>query len=189
MSAASVAFFASALLCLGGAGYAVTAHRLDRALAAFAVSILAAAVPLVQLGAGSVAALVVLAGAGVLGLLAGVDHLARATARTQSSEVDTEHTPSRARPWTRARPWSYWVLAGSGVAALIWVLLATGSRQVVEAPEPPRGFAESSQAAWLSLGSEGAWLWPSTVVALLALCAVLAGVLSMVSPASGEGGR
>lgn len=183
MSAASVAFFASALLCLGGAGYAVTARRLDRALAAFAVSILAAAVPLVQLGAGSVAALVVLAGAGVLGLLAGVDHLARATARSTETENTTEAAPPRARPW------SYWILAGSGVAALIWVLLATGSRQVVEAPEPPRGFAESSQAAWLSLGSEGAWLWPSTVVALLALCAVLAGVLSMVSPATGEGGR
>ena len=122
-----------------------------------------------QLQAELVAGVVLLAGALVVALLAGVVRLA-----------GLEAVPARAA--VPRRPVLFWLLAGLGLAGFCWVLLATGSRQVVElapALDPRVGFGEGATV----IDALGEQLVEGALVGLLALCAVIAAVLTLV----GEG--
>ena len=169
MDVAGLSFHASAAVAVSAALVAVASHDPRRSLAGFAIALAATIIPLAQLRAELVAGVVLLADAIVVALLAGVLRFAR---------VDPAAAASR-RP-----PVAFWLLAGLGLAGFCWVLLATGSRQVVEhAPmlEPRAGFG----AAAAVLDALGDLLVASLLVALLALCAVIAAVLTLV----GEGER
>jgi hypothetical protein len=63
----------------------------------------------------------------------------------------------------------------------VWVLLATGSRQVVESGPPltPGNAFGDSSALLLELGDTQ--LVPGLLVGLLALCCVIAAVLTLVA--------
>ncbi len=161
---AAFGFYASAAVAVLAGLAAVLVRRSDRALAGFAVAMAALLVPLVQLQATAVAAALLLAaGVGVV-LLA-----ALAGPRL---------------PQGRA-PLSYTILAGLGVAGFAWVLLATGSRQVVDRGEPRlAGEFGDPNALLLELGT--AFVIPATLVGLLALCAVIAAVLTLAPALTGR---
>lgn len=164
----TIGFYLASAVALGAAGYAVVARQPARSLAGFALALTAVVVPLVQLRATIVAALTLLAAGVCLGLLGGVDRLA----------PPREPGPSRAL--------RFWLPAGLGIAAMVWTLLATGSRQVVE-PLPPLeqravGYGEGGRVLELLSGEH---LVSATLVGLIALCCVIAAVLSLV----GEEGR
>ncbi|MFO7568038.1 MAG: hypothetical protein R6X02_35680 [Enhygromyxa sp.] len=168
MTAASISFYASALVALLGALAAVLARRSERALAGGAIALAALLVPLIQLGATAVAAVLLLSTATLmilLGLLIRVD-------------------AGAAEPEPRL-PIAYWLPAGLGVLGFAWVLLATGSRQVVDlgAPLKPGSRFGDGSALLIELGNT--FVVPALLVALLALCAVIAAVLAVTGESAG----
>jgi hypothetical protein len=170
VSAASISFFASAVIALLAALAAVIARRRERGLAGAAICFAALLVPLVQLGAPAVAA-VILLGAALLVLVLGM--LARLDAR------EVGRAPRRAVI-------AYWLPAGLGLLGFVWVLLATGSRQVVDLgkPLPPGSRFADGSAVLIGLGNE--FVVPALLVGLLALASVIAAVLGLVGGRVGE---
>jgi hypothetical protein len=177
MSAPTIIFFASAVLSMLAALVAVSSRDSMRSLAGFAVAVAAVIVPLVQLRAPLVAGVLLVVTA-VSVLLLG------ALARLHAS---THHVAARSRV--------YALLAGAGLLGFAWVLLATGSRQVVESGPPltPGNAFGDSSALLLELAETQ--LVAGLIVGLLALCCVIAAVLSVVAsphtdagPDAGNGG-
>jgi NADH:ubiquinone oxidoreductase subunit 6 (subunit J) len=157
---ASIGFYASAVLALLAALTVVLARRREHALAGFAIAFAALLVPLIQLGAATVAAVVLLAATMIVVLLGAL------------SRVRMGVGAQPGRP-----PLIYWLPAGLGLLGFAWVLLATGSRQVVEhgaTLKPAARFGDGS-ALLLQLGND--FVVPALLVGLLALCAVIAAVL------------
>lgn len=165
MSAPTIIFFASAAVAMIAALVAVSSRDAMRSLAGFAVAVAAVIVPLVQLRAPLVAGVLLLATA-VSVLLLG------ALARLRAPTTDAG-----------ARSPVYAVLAGAGLLGFVWVLLATGSRQVVESGPPltPGNAFGDSSALLLELAETQ--LIAGLVVGLLALCCVIAAVLTLVADA------
>jgi hypothetical protein len=157
----AVAFHASAAIALIAGLAAVLVRRGDRALGGFAVAFAALLVPLIQLQAAAVAGVMLLAAASTVVLLGVVT-------RTNASGSG------------QRLPLAYWLPAGIGLLGFVWVVLATGSRQVVDHGDPlPRASKFGDQSALLlELGTE--FVVPALLVALLALCAVIAAVLGLV---------
>lgn len=167
MSAATISFYASAVIAVVAAGVAVLARRRERSLAGFAVALASLLVPLIQLGASTVAAVLLLGAAATVVLLGALVRLG-----------GREAVP------TRRLPVAYWLPAGLGLLGFVWVVLATGSRQVVDSGatlKPTSRFADGS-ALLIELGNT--FVVPALLVALLALCAVIAAVLIGVREAS-----
>ncbi|MFV8755511.1 NADH-quinone oxidoreductase subunit J [Nannocystaceae bacterium ST9] len=161
MDASTISFHAAAAIALAAAIFGVTTRRPERALACFALVGAALVVPLIQLGAGMVAAIELLAALLGLVLLLGLAQAARAT------------RAERASP----RPILAWVLAGLALSGFAWVLLATGSRQVVEmGSKLPRGFGESAALGELLFGR---YLVPLELVGLIALVVLVAAALAL----------
>lgn len=164
MTAASISFYASALLALLGALALVLARRSERALAGGATVFAALLVPLIQLGATTVAAVMLLF---VTILVLTLGALARGEAGVPA----------------RRLPSAYWLPACLGLLGFAWVLLATGSRQVVDLGpplEPGSRFGDGG-ALLIELGNE--FVVPALLVALLALAGVIAAVLVPRRPA------
>jgi NADH:ubiquinone oxidoreductase subunit 6 (subunit J) len=170
MSAPTIIFFASAVIAMLAALVAVSSRDAMRSLAGFAVAVAAVIVPLVQLRAPLVAGVLLVVTA-VIVLLLG------ALARLQAS---TQHVLARSRV--------YALLAGAGLLGFVWVLLATGSRQVVESGPPltPGNAFGNSSALLLELAETQ--LVAALVVGLLALCCVIAAVLSAVAGTDADAG-
>jgi NADH:ubiquinone oxidoreductase subunit 6 (subunit J) len=161
-------FFASAAVAVIAALVAVASRDSMRSLAAFAVALAALIGPLVQLRAPLVAGVLLVATAVSVLLLA-----ALARMRGPGSGVG-------------ARSPLYAVLAGAGLLGFVWVLLATGSRQVVESGPPltpGHAFGDSSA---LLLELADAHMVAGVLVGLLALCCVIAAVLTLVADARGS---
>lgn len=172
MSAVSISFYASAAIAVLAALAAVLVRRSDRALAGFAVAFAAMVVPLIQLQAATVASVVLLAAAVTVVLLGVV------------VRIGPPATSSG-----RRLPAAFWLPAGLGLLGFIWVVLATGSRQVVDlgphlnsGPNAGGEFGEGS-ALLLEFGTD--FMVPALLVGLLALCAVIAAVLSLVARPTG----
>lgn len=161
----AIIFFASAAVAMIAALVAVSSRDSMRSLAGFAVAVAAVIVPLVQLRAPLVAGVLLLATAVSVLLLGALARLRTPTSRAA------------------ARSPVYAVLAGSGLLGFAWVLLATGSRQVVESGPPltPGSAFGDSSALLLELADTS--LVAGLVVGLLALCCVIAAVLSLVADA------
>jgi NADH:ubiquinone oxidoreductase subunit 6 (subunit J) len=154
-------FFMAALVAVGAAIVGMLTRRPERALACFALVGAALVVPLLQLGAGMVAAIELLAVLLGLALLLGLVADRRAS----------QHQVSRPRPIAA------WLLAGGALLGFVWVLLATGSRQVAETgARLPRGFGESEPLHELLFGR---WLVPLELVGLIALVVLVAAVLAV----------
>lgn len=166
MSLAELSFYASAAVALLAALGAVVARSPRRSLAGFAVALAALIVPLIQLRAAAVAGVVLLSSVVIVALLGGLAGLAGPRAASRGS-----------RP-----PLGFWILGGLGLAGFCWVLLATGSRQVVElAPDLSHGagFGEGP----MIVDALGGHMVAALIVGLLALCAVIAAVLTLVGEA------
>lgn len=161
MSAATISFFASAGVAGLAALAAVASPRPRHALAGFAVVLVALIVPLIQLRAPMLAGVSLFSGAVVIGLLGGL-------ARRDAPRPPTRRTPV------------FWGLAGLGLLGFVWVLLATGSRQVVEPPPALTEGAALGQGASVMQVLAGEHLVASVIVGLLALACVIAAVLSLV---------
>ena len=164
MTAASVGFYLAAGVALLGGLATVLARRSDHALAGFAVAAAALVVPLVQLHATAVAAVLLLATAGAVVLLGALVRLGGAGP-----------TPGRA-------PLAYWIPASLGLLGFVWVVFATGSRQVVDhGPALPHGAGHpwGDGEVVLARIADG-FAVPAVLVGLLALCAVIAAVLGLV---------
>jgi NADH:ubiquinone oxidoreductase subunit 6 (subunit J) len=162
MDASTISFWVAALVAVGSALVGMLTRRPERALACFALVGAALVVPLLLLGAGMVAAIellaVVLGLALLLGLVAG---------RRDSAQ------PASRSP----KPIAAWLLAGAALLGFVWVLLATGSRQVAETgAKLPRGFGESAALHELLFGR---WLVPLELVGLIALVVLVAAVLAV----------
>ena len=162
-SLTAIGFHAASAVAVAGALVAVFSRKPERSLAGFALALAALIVPLVQLEATLVAAAVLLAAGVCVALLGGLSRLAPASGAKAP------------------RALSFWIPAGLGLAAFVWVLLASGSRQVVE-PFPPL----ERRAVGYGVGERvlariaGEHLVSATLVGLLALCCVIAAVLSLV---------
>ena len=161
MSAATISFFASAGVAGLAALAAVASPRPRHALAGFAVVLVALVGPLIQLRAPMIAGVSLFSGAVVIGLL---------------GALAGQNAP---RPPTRRTP-VFWGLAGLGLLGFVWVLLATGSRQVVEPPPALTEAAAFGQGASVMQVLAGEHLVASVIVGLLALACVIAAVLSLV---------
>lgn len=170
MSAASISFFASAAIASIAALVAVGAPQARHALAGFAVALTALVVPLIQLAAPAVAAVLLLAGGVVLALLGALVGLA----------------PTASVPRRATSP-AYWILTAAGLLGFVWVLLATGSRQVVESAPPLARGAEFGTEVPVELAA--GHVVSSLVVGLLALCSVIAAVLTLVGERPAATGR
>jgi NADH:ubiquinone oxidoreductase subunit 6 (subunit J) len=160
---ASFGFYVSAVIALLAALVVVRARRRERALAGFAVAFAALLVPLIQLGAATVAAVVLLATTMIVVLLAMLPRMAPGAAMEPG------------RP-----PKIYWLPAALGLLGFAWVVLATGSRQVAEhgaTLKPTERFGDGG-LLFIQLGND--FVVPALLVALLALCAVIAAVLGLV---------
>jgi NADH:ubiquinone oxidoreductase subunit 6 (subunit J) len=170
MSAATISFYVSAAIALLAALVTVLARGRERALAGFAIAFAAMLVPLVQLGATTVAGVMLLATAVIVTLLGGL--------------TSVRGEAPRARSVARRLPIAYWGPAALGLLGFGWVLLATGSRQVVEfgASLKPQGRFGDGDALLIELGNE--FVVPALLIALLALCAVIAAVLTRASETS-----
>lgn len=155
-------FVMAALVAVGAAIVGMLTRRPERALACFGLVGAALVVPLVQLGAGMVAAIELLAV--VLGLVLLFGLVANRRVAQQ---------PARSTP----KPIAAWIVAGAALLGFVWVLLATGSRQVVEtgAKLDPE-FAESATLHELLFGR---WLVPLELVGLIALVVLVAAVLAV----------
>jgi hypothetical protein len=166
MSAPSTIFFASAAVATIAALIAVSAKDAMRSLAGFAVALAAMIVPLVQLRAPLVAGTLFVSMVVSVLLLGGLARL-RGPARQGRSRV-------------------YAGLAGAGVLGFAWVLLATGSRQVVESGAPLTPGNAFGQGSALMLEFAESQLVAGVLVGLLALCCVIAAVLTLVAPGDGR---
>ena len=167
----AIGFHISAVVAMAAALFAVSTRTPQRALAGFCVALAAVVVPLVQLDAPLVAGLTLLCAGIIAALLAGVLGL----------RASPQGPAPSAPPWRNVE---FWVPAGAGLAGFIWVLLASGSRQVIE-PLPAierrqLGYGEGERALELLAGEQ---LVASSIVGLLALCCVIAAVVTLV----GEG--
>lgn len=163
MDASTISFYLASAIALTSAIVGMLTRRPERALACFALVAAALVVPLVQLGAGMVAAIELLTGLVGLALLLGLVVQARGRGEAESG---------RSTP----KPIAAWVLGGAALLGFVWVLLATGSRQVAEAGaklEP--GFGES---ATLYEQLFGRYLVPLELVGLIALVVLVASVLA-----------
>jgi NADH:ubiquinone oxidoreductase subunit 6 (subunit J) len=158
-----ISFFASASVAVVAALIAVSARDSMRSLAGFAVALAAVIVPLVQLRAPLVAGVLLVAMVVSVLLLGALARLRQPT----SGEVGRSRV--------------YAVLAGAGLLGFVWVLFATGSRQVVESGPPltPGNAFGDSSALLLELAE--AHMVAGLVVGLLALCCVIAAVLTLVA--------
>jgi NADH:ubiquinone oxidoreductase subunit 6 (subunit J) len=157
---ASFGFYVSAVIALIAALVVVRARRHERALGGLAVTFAALLVPLIQLGAATVAAAVLLSTTMIVVLLAMLPRM------RAGGEVQPERAPR-----------IYWLPAALGLLGFAWVVLATGSRQVAEHGEtlkPTQRFGDGG-LLFIQLGND--FVVPALLVALLALCAVIAAVL------------
>jgi hypothetical protein len=161
MSALTISFFASAVITSIAALVAVGAPQPRHSLAGFAVALTALVIPLIQLRAPAVAALLLLDGAVALALLGALVGL----------------VPAATVPRRTSSP-AFWILAGAGLLGFVWVLLATGSRQVVESGPPLVRGATFGTGLFLELAANH--VVSILIVGLLALCSVIAAVLTLV---------
>lgn len=162
MDASTISFYVAAVVAVGAAIVGMLTRRPERALACFALVEAALVVPLVQLGAGMVAAIELLTVIVVMAMLFGL-----------IADRSTPTQPVRPHP----KPIAAWLLAGVALLGFVWVLLATGSRQVVETgAKLPRGFGESATLHELLFGR---WLVPLELVGLIALVVLVAAVLAV----------
>ncbi|PRP98330.1 hypothetical protein [Enhygromyxa salina] len=166
MSASTFSFFASAVIASGAALIAMVVRQPRASLAAFGIALAALIVPLVQLRAPTVAAVVLLASGLIIALLAGLTGVSRGA-----------DAPAVARG---GRSLAFGVPATLGLAGFVWVLLATGSRQVVELGPPIEPGAAFGDGDVILLQVAADHTVPALVVALLALCSVIAAVLTLV---------
>ena len=171
MSASLFSFFASAVIASIAALFAMVVRQPRASLAGFAIALAAVIVPLVQLRAPTVAALVLLACALIVGLLTGLTGL-----RGQAAAAPVNAPKGRFGSLSLA----FWVPAGLGLAGFVWVLLATGSRQVVEVGPPVERGAAFGDGSVMLLELAAGHVIPALVVGLLALCSVIAAVLTLV---------
>lgn len=170
MDATTLSFYVAAAIATIGALVGVLARRPERALAGLALCGAALVVPLVQLAAAWVAAIELLAVVLGVGLLFGL------------------HANRSGRVGPPARAIGAWLLAGGALLAFVWVLLATGSRQVVETgPTPKRGFGDAAALDELVFGR---FMVPLELVGLIALVVLVAAVLAVERRPrpEGEGG-
>lgn len=159
MDGTSISFYVASALALAGALLAVAARRPERALAGLALVGAALVVPLVLVAAELVALVELLAALTSSALLLGLHALPRGDAAS--------HVRARA-------PLAAWLLGGVALLVVVWVLLATGSRQVVEAAAKPRaGLGVEPVEALLF----GRYALASLAVGLIALVAVIASAL------------
>lgn len=168
----AIGFHISAVVAMAAALFAVSTRAPQRALAGFCVALAAVVVPLVQLDAPLVAGLTLLCAGIIAALLAGMLGLRAPTSSAKAGRSGL------------GRGAKFWIPAGLGLAGFIWVLLASGSRQVIE-PLPAierrqLGYGEGDRALELLAGAH---LVASSIVGLLALCCVIAAVVTLV----GEG--
>lgn len=164
-------FHASAGVAVLAAIVAVCARHPQRSLAGFAVALAALIVPLIQLHAAFVAVFVLLAMAVTVILLGGLATLAQRPA-------DATRSPDPAPP-PRGSLWVYWILIGLGLLGFSWVVLATGSRQVLQLPPPLVSEAALGESVALVELVSGHVI-SALIVGLLALCSVIAAVLTLV---------
>jgi NADH:ubiquinone oxidoreductase subunit 6 (subunit J) len=163
MDASTISFYVAATIAVASAIVGMLARKPDRALACFALVGAALVVPLVQLGAGMVAAIELLTVLLGLALLLGL--------------VADRRVPSQPVPAKTPKPIAAWLLAGVALLGFVWVLLATGSRQVVETgARLKRGFGDSATLHELLFGR---WLVPLELVGLIALVVLIAAVLAV----------
>ena len=166
--ATAISFYMSAGVALVAALVAVGSRVPSRSVAGFALALAALIVPLLQLRAPFVAALSLLSTGLIVALLGGLIRLG-------------PQAPSPG-PIGRARGAKFWVPACLGLLGFVWSLLAAGSRQVIE--EPPAlergklGYGAGQQVLEVLAGEH---LVAASVVGLLALCSVIAAVLTLVS--------
>jgi NADH:ubiquinone oxidoreductase subunit 6 (subunit J) len=175
MDASTISFYLASTIALASAIVGMLTRRPERALACFALVGAALVVPLVQLGAGLVAAIELFTVMVGLALVLGL--VAQGRGRGEAKK------PARPSP----KPIAAWVLAGGALLGFAWVLLATGSRQVAEAGaklEP--GFGES---AALHEQLFGRYLVPLELVGLIALVVLVAAVLAVDRSKRVEGGE
>jgi NADH:ubiquinone oxidoreductase subunit 6 (subunit J) len=158
----AIIFFASAVVATIAALVAVSARDSMRSLAGFAVALAAMVVPLVQLRAPMVAGVLLVSMTVSVLLLGALAQLRAPTPGARRSSL-------------------YVVLAGTGLLGFVWVLLATGSRQVVESGPPLTPGDAFGQSSALLLELTDTHLVAGLVVGLLALCCVIAAVLTLVA--------
>jgi NADH:ubiquinone oxidoreductase subunit 6 (subunit J) len=163
-----VIFFASAMVAAVAALIAVSTRDSMRSLAGFAVALAALIVPLVQLRAPVVAGVLLVAMVVTVLLLGALVRL-----RQPTSDV------ARRSPL-------YGVLAGAGLLGFVWVLFATGSRQVVESKPPLTPGDAFGDGSALLLELADTHMVAGLVVGLLALCCMIAAVLTLVADPRGE---
>jgi hypothetical protein len=160
-----ISFFVSALVATVAALIAVSTRDSMRSLAGFAVAVAALIVPLVQLRAQVVAGVLLVAMVVSVLLLGALARLRT----TPSDAVAVRRSPL------------YAVLAGAGLLGFVWVLFATGSRQVVESKPPLTPGDAFGDGSALLLELADAHMVAGLVVGLLALCCVIAAVLTLVA--------
>ncbi len=158
MDATSLSFYVAATLALLGALLAVAARRPERALAGLALVGAALVVPLVLVSAELVALVELVAALAGSALLFGLHALPRPATASRS----------------RGRPFAAWLLAGTTLLVVVWVLLATGSRQVVESSAKPRAQLDVAAVQDLLFGR---YALASLVIGLIALVVVIAASL------------
>jgi len=173
--ATAISFYMSAGVALVAALVAVGSRVPSRSVAGFALALAALIVPLLQLRAPFVAALSLLSTGLIVALLGGLIRLGPPSPSSSSSS-------SSSSPLGRARGAKFWVPACLGLLGFVWSLLAAGSRQVIE--DPPvlergnLGYGAGQQVLEVLAGEH---LVAASVVGLLALCSVIAAVLTLVS--------
>lgn len=158
MDATSLSFYVAAALAVLGALLAVAARRPERALAGLALVGAALVVPLVLVSAELVALVELVAALTGSALLFGLHALPRPATASRS----------------HGRPLAAWLLAGTTLLVVVWVLLATGSRQVVESSAKPRVRLDVAAVHDLLFGR---YALASLAIGLIALVVVLAASL------------
>lgn len=158
MDATSLSFYVAATLALVGALLAVAARRPERVLAGLALVGAALVVPLVLVSAELVALVELITALAGSALLFGLHALPRPATTT--------------RP--RGRPLAAWLLAGATLLVVVWVLLATGSRQVVESSAKPRARLDVAAVQDLLFGR---YALASLAIGLIALVVIIAASL------------
>ena len=165
MDLSSISFYVAATIAVAAAIVGMLTRRPERALACFGLVGAALVIPLVSLGAGLVAAIQLFAALVGLALVLGL-----VVARRRP-----EPKPSLAAP--RAKPIVAWFVGGVALLGFAWVLLATGSRQVVETGAKLRqGFGDPARLDELLFGR---FVVPLELVGTIALVGLVAAVLAV----------
>ncbi len=163
MDLSSISFYVAATIAVAAAIVGMLTRRPERALACFGLVGAALVIPLVSLGAGLVAAIQLFAALVGLALVLGL--------------VVARRRPEPKPSLARAKPIVAWVVGGAALLGFAWVLLATGSRQVVETGAKLRqGFGDPARLDELLFGR---FVVPLELVGTIALVGLVAAVLAV----------